>query len=93
MHLSYSTAFKPGLHITFLVPATHRRLIGDFEFFNGNTSFQLPATHRRHRKVETCSTFFHLGAGDLDKLIWKHDCGRLPVGRQQFQKFDWLQYY
>jgi len=55
----------------------------------GKTSIQLPATlHRHRREVETCSTFFHCGAGDLEEFVWKHDSGRLPLGHQQFQKFD-----
>ena len=66
--------FKPGFHITFQC----RRPTGN-----------PPATHRRHRrKVETCSTFFLCGASDLQKFMRKHDCGRSPVGRRRFQKFN-----
>ena len=67
--------------------AAHRRLTGDIEFFNGNTPFQLQGTHRRpttdfEEKLKLVQLFFFCGACDLEKFIWKHDCGRSPVGRR-----------
>ena len=72
------------LQLTFLRNRTVLKVgCGIKAWFPNN--FLVPATHRRptadiEEKLKLVQPFFHCGADDLEKCIWKHDCGRSPVG-------------